>query len=85
MPNCFRCGRLIERSYQPRRNVKTGEHISRLAGKRGVSIRTSFGRRIVCPSCAKEIDWEQGRELRMWRYKLAALLALALILYILGR
>ncbi len=60
--NCYRCGCKVEDGRQFRRRVKTGEWVRRRYPKTSVShIQTSFGMRIVCKWCARQIDRQEWR------------------------
>lgn len=62
MANCYHCGRQIEEKLRIRRRVKTGEWLRRRYPKTSVShVQTSYGMRIVCKWCARQIDVREWR------------------------
>lgn len=62
MANCYHCGQEIEDGRQLRRRVKTGEWVRRRYPKTSVShVQTSFGMRLVCKWCARQIDRREWR------------------------
>jgi len=63
MANCYRCGRPIEDPrYHLRRRVKTGGYERRRYGRGRVdTIQAHYGFRIVCPQCARSLDFQNHR------------------------
>jgi hypothetical protein len=84
MATCYRCGRPITpNSFRLRRKVKTGETIHRRYPNPNISaLRTTFGIRVVCATCAHSID--RAEALRNWRQLLELLLALLVLVVFLA-
>lgn len=62
MANCYQCGRKIEDGRHIRRRVKTGEWLRKRYPQTSVShVQTSYGMRIVCKWCARQIDRREWR------------------------
>ena len=83
MPNCYRCGTYFKSGdFQLRRKVRTGEHLTKQyrSGKINV-LSVRYGPRIVCKSCARQIDRENRRAQLAPYFGLLALLGFLFILY----
>ncbi len=82
MTNCYRCGRpIFGTTRHVRRRVPTGlhEHIRYPSGKFS-QIRTTFGMRIVCSTCARILDRQRAGESAAENWKLIlALVTLGIV------
>lgn len=73
MAHCYLCGRPLaaDRTHL-RRQVSTGEWMLRDGdSSRAWRVKTRLGMRVVCPSCAYQIDGRERREVRRWVAKIA--------------
>lgn len=80
--NCYRCGRYFRPGeLHLRRKVKTGERYRKQYKSSQVDmVQATFGMRIVCKFCAKQIDREDAhRQLMQHAGSLVLLLALVLL------
>lgn len=78
MANCYKCGRKLKEDRHLRRRVKTGEwHRKRYSPSRVSHAQVSYGMRIVCKSCAKQIERQE------WRSSLAGHASVVLALLVL--
>ncbi len=79
--NCYRCGRYFRPGeLHLRRKVKTGERYRKQYKSNQVDmVQATYGMRIVCKFCAKQIDRDEARRLLM-QHAGSVLLLLALVL-----
>jgi len=81
MANCYRCGRYFRpEELHLRRKVKTGERYRKQDKSGKVDLfQATYGMRIVCKFCAKQIDREEARR-QLMQHAGSLLLLLALML-----
>lgn len=79
--NCYRCGRYFRPGeLHMRRKVKTGERYRKQYKSTQVDmVQATYGMRIVCKFCAKQIDGEEARR-QLMQHAGSVVLLIALLL-----